>query len=389
MIDVAILGAGPYGLSAGAHLNRLKGLETRVFGETMSFWEHHMPKGMKLRSPWAASHLSDPDGSLTLDGYTAARGNHLPRPIPLERFLDYGKWFQAMAVPGVDRRKVLSVRAEGDAFRLIPETGEEVLSRRVAVAAGVGPFAYIPPELAAVPEGLRSHASDHEDLSRFAGKSVIVVGAGQSALESAALLREAGAEVRILARQPFIRFLVRSNKLHELGLLSRMLYAPADVGPAGVSRLVGAPAMYRLLPRPLHDSWRKRSVRPAGSSWLRPRLEGVDVTVGVRIASAGEKGGRVEVTLEDGTRRFADHMLLATGYRVDIARYGFLAPELLGRIARTNGYPRLTRGLESVSVPGLHFLGSPAAWTFGPLMQFVAGAGFAARELARTAGKRA
>ena len=73
--DVAIVGAGPYGLSTAAHLRKIPGLNTRVFGETMSFWERHMPAGMLLRSPWSASHIADPKDELTLDAYVAARGN--------------------------------------------------------------------------------------------------------------------------------------------------------------------------------------------------------------------------------------------------------------------------------------------------------------------------
>jgi len=44
-----------------------------------------------------------------------------------------------------------------------------------------------------------------------------------------------------------------------------------------------------------------------------------------------------------------------------------------------DGFPVLNRGLES-SIPGLHFLGKPAAWSFGPLLGFVSGAEFASNE---------
>jgi len=57
--DVTVLGAGPYGLSAGAHLSQIKGLEVRIFGEPMDFWKSHMPEGMCLRSPWAASRCAN------------------------------------------------------------------------------------------------------------------------------------------------------------------------------------------------------------------------------------------------------------------------------------------------------------------------------------------
>jgi cation diffusion facilitator CzcD-associated flavoprotein CzcO len=338
---------------------------------------------MKLRSPRAASNLSDPEGSLTLDSYTASCGNHLPKPIPLERFLDYGKWFQRQAIPDVDRRRIVAVHREGTDFRLRLDSGEDLKARRVVVAAGLGYFAHIPEEFRQLPPQLRTHTSEHRDLGCFAGRRVIVIGAGQSALESAAILHEAGAEVHIIARQHAIRFLLRSNKLHELGIISRLLYSSADVGPAGVSRLVAAPDLYRRLPRLLHDKWRRRSVRPAGSSWLAPRLQGVKITVGAGIVAARTRGGALELTLDDASTRCADHVLLATGYRVDIERYDFLSDALLETVTRVGGFPRLSRGMEASSAPGLHFLGAPAAWTYGPLMQFVAGADFAARGLAR------
>src|SRR6266704_1083675 len=111
--DVAIIGAGPYGLSAAAHLGSVKGLTTRVFGQPMSFWEQHMPRGMLLRSPWAGSHLSDPVGSLTLDAFRAASGNHFSAPIPLSKFVDYGRWFQQQTVPQPDTRQVERVEKDG------------------------------------------------------------------------------------------------------------------------------------------------------------------------------------------------------------------------------------------------------------------------------------
>ena len=66
--DVIVIGAGPYGLAAAAHLSAA-GANIRVFGSPMSFWTEQMPKGMLLRSPWGASHISDPKSALTLDAF--------------------------------------------------------------------------------------------------------------------------------------------------------------------------------------------------------------------------------------------------------------------------------------------------------------------------------
>src|SRR5579864_1590045 len=92
--DVAIIGAGPYGLAAAAYLNKINGLGVSVFGEPMSFWRTAMPKGMLLRSSWSASHIADPNAELTLDTYKTVSGNHLCTPIGLQRFVEYGLWYQ-------------------------------------------------------------------------------------------------------------------------------------------------------------------------------------------------------------------------------------------------------------------------------------------------------
>jgi lysine/ornithine N-monooxygenase len=378
--DVAIVGAGPYGLSAAAHLRAADGLDIRVFGEPMSFWERHMPKGMLLRSPLAGTHLSDPRRALTLQAYQTASGNHISAPLPLNRFTDYGRWFQRQVAPDLDTRKVDRLERQGEDFRLTLEGGETCKARRVIVAAGIMPFARHPPQFKALPNSMVSHACMHCDLANLAQKKVIVVGAGQSALESAALLHEMGAEVEVLARAPIVRWLWRRSWMHTFSPIGRLLYAPPDVGQAGVSHLVARPNWYRRLPRRMQDRLGVRAIRPAGAAWLKPRCEQFPITTGRAITSAVPANGRANLKLDDGSERRVDHVLLATGYRVDISRYPFLPEEILTSIRRVNGYPQLNAGFES-SVPGLHFLGAPAAWSFGPLMRFVAGTDFASRAL--------
>jgi hypothetical protein len=379
--DVAIVGAGPYGLSTAAHLIAADGLDVRVFGEPMTFWDRNMPVGMLLRSPWPACNLSDPHGEGTLDRFRAERGDAFGEPVPLDRFVAYGRWFQRSFVSSVDPRTVRRVEALRDGFRVELADGEPLRARRVVVAAGIDRFAWRPPEFGALPPELVSHTVDHRELSSFAGKRVLVAGGGQSGLESAALLHESGAQVEVLVKNPMVFWLTRRWQ-HRMPIVSDMLYAWPDVGPAGVSHLVARPALYRRLPRRLQDRLAKRSIRAAGAGWLVDRLGDVPIHTGVGVAQTTRVNGHVEVRLDDGSRRAADHVLLATGYRVDVAKYDFLAPELVRRISRVYGHPRLDHGLES-SVPGLHFVGAPAAWSAGPLMRFVAGAGFASRSVVR------
>jgi cation diffusion facilitator CzcD-associated flavoprotein CzcO len=380
--DVAVLGAGPYGLAAASHLLAAGGFGVRVFGEPMSFWERQMPLGMLLRSPREASQIADPAGALTLDRFEASIGAAAIRPVPLERFVEYGQWFQRQAVPEIDGRKVTSLHGAPGGFRLELEDGAPVTARRVVLAAGIAPFAWRPEEFDGLPPELASHASEHSDLSSFRGRSVIVVGGGQSALESAALLHEAGAQVRVVVRAPRVNWLVRSSRLHRLRFVRRLLYAPADIGPAGVSWIVASPRWFKQLPLGVQVPLAQRSIRPAGSGWLVPRLEPVPIEVGRTVVGATAASGRVELDLAGGQRRTADHVLLGTGYRIDVSRFELLAPELRGALDLVDGYPVLDRSFQS-SIPGLYFVGAPAAWSFGPLMRFVAGTGFAARAVAR------
>jgi FAD-dependent urate hydroxylase len=380
--DVAIIGAGPYGLAAAAHLTDQHGLDVRVFGRVMSFWDEQMPRGMLLRSPYVASNIASPDASLTLDGYQQANRIHLQKPVRLEDFVGYGRWFARQVCASVDTRLVDQLDTTPAGFALRLADGEQTTARRVVVACGIMPFANRPAAFDTLDAEHATHASEHADMRRFAGQRVIVVGGGQSALESAALLCEAGADVEVIVREQRIYYLRRAPIIHKLGPLTSLLFAPAEVGPAGVSRLVSAPRLYRRLPRKTQDRFAVRSLRPAGAAWLEPRLVGVPISIGRTVTAATVTNGRVELRLDDATRRDANHVLLATGYQVDVAKYAFLAPSLLGRVDRVGGYPRLSTGFET-SVAGLYVIGAPSAWSYGPLMRFVAGSEFAAPTLAR------
>ena len=345
-----------------------------------------MPIGMLLRSNWTATQISDPNRSLTLEAYRAATGNDVSTPVPLERFVQYGQWYQRAAVPDVDQRRIVSVKIEPKAFRLMTDDGETIRTRRVVIAAGIGLFAWRSQEFQHLSPRLASHTSEHRDLRRFANKEILVVGSGQSALESGALLHEGGADVEIIGRAHRIHWLQGSLSRalhHRLGKFTRqLLYAPTDVGPAGLSQLMARPDLLRRSPRALQNKLRKRCVRPAGARWLIDRLRDVPIRLGCSIVSATPAQNQVKVRLNDGTERTVDHILLGIGYRVNVSRYDFLSPQISDSISCINGYPVLRQGLES-SVPGLHFLGAPAAWSFGPLMQFVSGTHFASRALTR------
>lgn len=356
--EVAVVGAGPYGLSLGAHLGSAM-VDARVFGRPMSFWRHNMPKGMKLRSAWEASHIADPDNFLLLDAYAVVSGLGRSDPLPLDDFVRYGEWFQQMALPDLDARNVTTIEPAGRGFWLTLEDGQVLNARHVVVATGLANQDYRPVAFRGLPADLVSHTADHASLGGFRGRRVAVVGRGQSACESAALLAEAGADVALICRAA-IRWLGGSG-----------------VGPFPLNWLNAAPDALHRVP-PLWRDWLDAfSLQARPAAWLKPRLAGVRIDAGRRIRGARPNRDGIILELDSGARGF-DHVLLATGYKIDIARLGFIGSELASRILTDGGSPVLSSGYES-SVRGLHFVGASAVRSFGPLLGFVAGAGHAAR----------
>jgi thioredoxin reductase len=252
----------------------------------------------------------------------------------------------------------------------------------VIVAAGIAPFSWRPPEFEGLADGQVSHSSEHRLFDQFKDRRVVVVGGGQSALESAALLHEAGADVEVLVRSPTIRFLRGERLYASSGVLRTLLYPPLGVGPPGLNMVMGTPRLYRLLPRAASAPLAYRTIRPAAAGWLRPRLADVKITMARSVTSVSANGS-VRLNLRDGSERTADHVLLGTGYRVDVRRYGFLDSALAAAIRTDNGYPILSRFFES-SVEGLYFLGAPAAASAGPGMRFVSHTGPAAAAVAQS-----
>jgi hypothetical protein len=375
--QLAVVGAGPYGLSIAAHL-KAAGVEVRTFGRPMEFWERHMPAGMLLRSAWEASHIADPDGRLSLEAYEEAAKARLSRPIPLTDFIEYGRWYQRVAVPELDARSVVRIDQVPGRLQLTLSDGDRLRARRVVVATGLAAFGWRPPEFRNLPPELASHSSDHRDFGVFEGRRVAVIGAGQSAGESAALLAEGGTDVELVARAAEIRWLAYSRAGHLPPLIRTLLYPPTDVGPPLLNWIVAVPELFRLFPALLQGRVAYRCIRPAAADWLRSRLRVVRLTTGCRVLEAVPTGEGLRLRLSDSSERLVDHLLLATGYRVDVARLEFLSADLVHTLATRRGLPRLSKGFES-SVPGLHFVGAPAAESFGPIMRFVAGTMYAAR----------
>lgn len=389
---VAVVGAGPYGLSVSAHLSG-RGIEHRVFGRPMSLWSEHMPRGMFLKSDGHASNLGDPAGAWTLARYTGEHGidyAHVGIPVSIESFVGYGHWFADNLVPHVEQVEVTAVRAAGPRFELELSDGDAVTADRVVLAIGVGAFRRVPDALAGLPASLASHSVDHRNLSRFAGRRVVVLGGGQGALETAALLHESGARTRVLVRADRV---VWNAVPFDRSPLTRLRWPVSTLGTGWRTRFYAElPGAFRRLPARTRLDVVRTALGPAGSWWLRERIDGiVPVSVASAVEAATPSGDAVELTVsgpEGVTTVIADHVMAGTGFHVDLSRLAFLDAALVDRIATFAGYPVLD-GAFQTSVPGLHMLGLAAAGSFGPVQRFVAGAAYTAGRVAAHAARAA
>ncbi|MER5767667.1 NAD(P)-binding domain-containing protein [Streptomyces sp. NPDC001985] len=388
MYDIAVIGAGPYGLSIAAHA-AAAGMSLKVFGRAMASWRDHMPEGMYLKSePWS-SNLSDPSGAHTLrdfgeeHGFDAAHGT----PLPIAAFTEYGMWFAEHAVPAVDERTVTLVAPVGDGFRVETADGERVRARTVVLAVGVMPFVNLPGQLAGLPAPHVSHSSGHRDLSGFRDQDVTVLGAGQAALETATLLAEQGARPRLVARRSRLNWNTPPEPLQR-GLLRSLRTPHSGLGTGWTSWVWSeTPWAVRQLPAATREQIARTALGPAGAWWLRERYERrVPALLGHGLRSAEVRGERVLLTLRapDGSAVpvETDHVLAATGFTPDLDRLDLLDTALRRAVGTVGGgrAPELTAGFES-SCPGLFFAGLLTAPSFGPAMRFVHGASFTAQRL--------
>ncbi|MBB1247089.1 SidA/IucD/PvdA family monooxygenase, partial [Streptomyces durbertensis] len=392
MLDLVIVGAGPYGLSIAAHA-AAAGLRLRTFGRPMASWRDHMPAGMFLKSePWS-SNLSAPGSHHTLGDYCQGRGLTAEHgtPVPIETFTDYGLWFARQAVPEVDERVVTSVAPNNDHWHVTIEDGETVATRAVVLAVGVMPFVNLPAELRDLPSDLVTHSSHHRDLSRFTGLDVTVVGGGQAALETATLLAEAGAAPRLLARADQLNWNTPPQPL-ERPLLRSLRDPHCGLGTGWPSWVWSeTPWLVRRLPAALRLRINDAALGPAGAWWLRERCEErVPLLLARRLRAARAQAGRVrlETTAPDGgTETYVtDHVIAATGFAPELDRLTLLDPaarsalRTLGGGRTGGGAPELGAGFRS-SLPGLYFAGLLTAPAFGPAMRFVYGAAYTAERL--------
>jgi FAD-dependent urate hydroxylase len=388
--EVVIIGAGPYGLSISANLHGL-GVDHLIVGRPLDTWRAHMPVGMKLKSEAFGSAMDAPRTGYDVAAYCQSHGLdpvNRGTPLSLERFLGYADWFTEQLVPDVSDVTVTEINAVDGGFRLAFADSEPVVARQVVIATGILPHFYIPAELSDLPPELLSHTAEHRELDGFRGRRVAVVGAGQSALETAALLHEAGADAQIVTRCPGPAWHPQPEPLSRMGQV-RLPITRLCEGWKCV--FWNTPAAFRRLPRNMRITKARTVLGPRGAWWLKDRIEGiVEVLSNSQVRGAEPSGSGVRLLL-DGPGRSAvdvDHIIAGTGFRIDVARLAFLPEGLRARIDTINDYPVLTRAGES-TIPGLYFTGAPAAVSLGPSMRFIAGTHNAASQIARSVAGRA
>ena len=382
--DVAIVGAGPYGLSIAAHLSHL-GVPYRIFGKPMETWLTHMPRGMHLKSDGFASNVYHPEGRLTLGQY--CRERRLPYadtglPVPLDTFCGYGLSFQQQFVSTLEQKLVTAIDRNASGFALKLDSGETLAARRVIVATGISHFSYVPPSIEGLPRTFVSHSSQHADLTPFRGSDVVVLGRGASAVDVAALLQEAGANARLVARNPVLG-------LNRPPSLIQRLRAPrTGLGPSWKSWFFSNFAtVFHHLPEGRRLKWVQSHLGPAGCWFMAEGIGRVPQLLGYTPVGAQVVGNRVrlELTTDGGRHRHtieANHVIAATGYRPSLDRLTFIQPSLRASINSLVNTPILSSHFQS-SVAGLYFVGPVAANSFGPLMRFAFGADYAARRISR------
>jgi thioredoxin reductase len=392
--DVAIIGAGPYGLSLAAHLKD-RGQSVRIFGKPLDTWKHHMPKGMHLKSEGFASSLSAPDAGSSLGDWcrthtVAYADRH--QPVALDTFNAYAEWFCGRFVPDLEPANVESLSRTGSGFLIGLENGQRAEARHVVLAVGITSFANRPAFLDGLPPYLASHSYDHHELEGYRGQDVTVIGAGASAIDMAALLADNGASVRIVARSPRIEF---HAPPHQTRSIVQPLMNPSTViGPGWRSYMcTNAPLLFHRLPEDLRLRATKNHLGPSAGWFMRQRVEGRILTLtNHRALRARTRGERVLLDVVDEVGREktieSERVIAATGYRPDLRRLSFLSPVLRANILQVQNTPVLSSNFET-SVRGLYVIGPAAANAFGPLMRFMCGSAFAAPRLASHHTRRA
>lgn len=359
--EILIVGAGPFGLSIAAQATH-DGIDHLIVGKPMEFWRQNMPKGMFLRS--ACDWHLDPQNVDTIESYLQSQGK-TPRdvePLSLDFYLSYCDWFQQQKRIQPLPVYIHKLARTNDRFVATTVNGDLINARRIVLAPGFKHFRYIPPELKAkLPAHSYQHTCDFIDFSNARNRRYLIIGGRQSAFEWAALLLEAGADaVHISHRHATPEFDVAEwDWINEL-----------------VDSTVDNPSWFRRLSQAekddiSHRMWAEGRLKL--EPWLAPRIKDdrVKLWPHTELASCDQQdNGELSVILTNGESFEVDHVVLATGYKVDVAQLPVLANgNLLEQLETRNGFPVLDDHFET-SIPGLFITSMPAGQDFGPFFGF-------------------
>jgi FAD-dependent urate hydroxylase len=388
--DVAIIGAGPYGLSL-ANTLRARGVSFRIFGPPMKFWRD-MPEGVNLKSLAFATSIYGSQRGDTFDAWS--RRNKLEdfEPCTMASFATYGEEMQKRYVPEVEPVLVTHVVKTGAGFEVTLENGAAVQAKRVIVATGLSYLARVPEVVRGLPGPMIRHTSTVSDYSEFKGKSVAVIGGGASAVEAGALVLEGGGTAEVFVRDKKVTIHGRTPR--ERPLLTRLRQPWTVLGPGPRNWVLqNVPLVIHFLPPDRRAKMVKGYLGPASPWWIKDRVVGkVPMHTESEIIEARAVDGKVALKIRgpgNAERTMVvDHVIAGTGYVYDTSRLPFLDRSLQQGVQLHEGAPLLDKDFQS-SVPGLYFTGHLSAMSFGPLFRFVAGAEFTADALARhLAGRR-
>ena len=370
MLDVLIIGAGPYGISLAAHAVA-KGLNYRLLGYPMDFWKNQMPQNMFIRTPHELVNFSDPKGKFTLQRFSEETGTKIESPLLRTIFVEYANWFIQKTGVQFTPELVNNLKYNGKTYSVSTDKGNLFDAKNIVVATGIGHFKYVPEILKELPESLVSHTSGYTSFEQFKGKDIIVFGSGQSAWEAAALLYEEKANVELIYRRNEPSF-IKPNKNQEQLL-----------------RFIGN-IFYKFPSFLKKKLWEIGSQTVPIAEFLRPYVQNkVIETSGAIIDFVEEKNGKIKVSLSNGTERIVDHIITASGYKMDIVKLPFLDDNLKQRIAREedNSYlPKLNKDFES-NLNGLYFAGPLTSHSHGPTFRFILGLGKTSKTIINSISK--
>jgi len=381
--DVAIIGAGPYGLSLAAHL-RARGVKYRIFGEPMRFWLN-MPVGVNLKSLAFATSIALPKRGHSYPEWCRQHGLEDFEPCTMQSFAAYGLEIQKQFIPDLQEVLATNIGLRAGGFEVTLSSGERLLSRKVVVCTGLSGLAQIPDVLQGLGPDCMRHTFDISDYSEFRNKTVAVIGAGASAIEAGALVCEAGGCSEVFVRGNGAVFHGRTPRVRPLW--ESIKNPMTGLGPGRDNWILEQlPLIVHMLPLERRTRFVKRYLGPASPWWIKDRILGkVPIHVRHELVEAGKANQRVRLKMRDGQGGFrnveVDFVIAGTGYDVNVSRLGFLDREIVDRIHHIERAPALNINFES-SVPGLHFIGPLSFMCFGPVFRFVTGAEVTARRLA-------